>query len=128
MNPPFFQIVNVPGVQAIFGSHPLRVWLFGEAPEKEARPYATFQTIGGVPENYINQVPDSDNWDVQVDVYTEAEEGKQADAIALVVNGAKALRDAIEPFAHITAWRGCSREVGTRFYRYSFDVSFVTER
>lgn len=128
MNPPFFQIVNVPAVQAIFGAKPLRVWTFGEAPEKETRPYAVFQTIAGTPENYINQVPDVDSWTVQVDVYSEAVEGKQADAIALVTNGARVLRDALEPVAHITSWRGCSREAGTRLYRYSFDVAFVTDR
>lgn len=128
MNPPFFQIVNVPAVQAIFGTKPLRVWPFGEAPEKETRPYAVFQTVSGSPENYLNEVPDVDNWTVQVDVYAEAEEGKQADAIALVSNGARVLRDALEPVAYITAWRGCTRESGTRFYRYSFDVSFVTPR
>lgn len=128
MNPPFFQIVNVPGVQAFFGTNPLRVWPFGEAPEKETRPYAVWQTVGGAPEAYLGQVPDSDDWLVQVDVYAEAEDGRQADAIDTVSNGAKALRDALEPVAYITAWRGCTREIGTRFYRYSFDVAFVTPR
>lgn len=130
MNPPFFQVINVPAVRAVFGTNPTRVWPFGDAPDENPprQVYAVFQTISGNPEQYINQVPDSDDWLVQVDVYVESATGRSDEAIDLVTNGARVLRDAIEPVAYITAWRTATREPGTRLYRYGFDVAFVTSR
>lgn len=121
MNPPFFATVNVSAVRAVFleGSV-LRVFPFGEAPQQVNKPYAVWQTISGSPENYLGDLPDMDNWVVQVDVY--AKEVSDAN------DGAEALRDALEPVACITAWRGTSRETDTRLYRYSFDVEFFTSR
>ena len=43
-------------------------------------------------------------------------------------NDSRALRDAVEPVAHIVAWRGESRDVDTRLYRYSFDVDWLVNR
>jgi hypothetical protein len=126
MNPPFFPAINVSAVWAVFGSNPVRVFPFGEAPKDTGKPYAVWQTVNGRPYNYLNEVPDGDDWLVQVDVYVESE--SPATAINQVTEGARVLRDALEPVAHITAWRGASREPTTKFYRYSFDVSFVTSR
>lgn len=121
MNPPFFTTVNVTAVRAVFleGSE-LRVYPFGDSPQNGNKPYAVWQTISGSPENYLGGLPDMDNWVVQVDVY--AEEVSDAN------DGAEVLRDALEPVAYITAWRGTSREPETRLYRYSFDVEFQTPR
>lgn len=106
---------------AELGSDPCRLYLFGEAttltPEK---PYAVWQIVGGDPFNYINQVPDIDGYAVQVDVY--------ADTVSDARNAAEALRDAIEPVAHITSWRGEMRDPTTKDYRYSFDVDWLTPR
>ena len=41
---------------------------------------------------------------------------------------AEALRDAIEPNAHITSWRGDSRDTETKLYRYSFDLTWWVNR
>ena len=41
---------------------------------------------------------------------------------------AAALRDAIEPHAHITRWGGSSRDEKTKRYRYSFDVDWHVQR
>lgn len=130
MIPPFFAAVNVPSVRALLvdADGVLRVWGFGEAPEKETRPYVVWQTISGGPFNFINQTPNSDSWLVQVDVYVEAEQGQERNAASSLLTIAQTLRDALEPVAYIDAWRGMSREPGTRYYRYSFDVSFITDR
>lgn len=111
-------------VQATFGESPCRVYLFGQAMAATgglpAKPYAVWQVIGGLPENYISEVPNTDNWSVQVDVY--------ADTATAAREGATALRNAIEPYAHVTSWRGEDRDIDTKNYRCSFDVDWITSR
>jgi hypothetical protein len=121
MHQPLFATLNASSaVKAIFGSNPLRVYPFGEAPQGVTLPYVVFQTVAGSPENYLNQTPDMDAWTPQVDVYASTPTAAYA--------GAQAVRDALEPVAHITAWRGESRDPDTNHYRYSFDVDFMTPR
>ncbi|MDH0337642.1 hypothetical protein A7D27_11605 [Pseudomonas sp. 1D4] len=109
-----------PAVLAALGADPVRLYPFGEAPEGVAKPYATWQGIGGGPENNINQAPEIDRFALQVDVF--------ADSAASARESARALRDAIEPHAHITSWSGESRDPATGSYRYSFDVDWWVER
>lgn len=125
MYPPLFVTLNASSaVKAIFGTSPLRVWPFGQALQKGAtgygKPYATFQTISGSPENYLNQVPDIDSFTEQVDVYADTPTAARA--------GAQAIRDAIEPVAYIVGWRGEYFEKETDLYRYSFDIDWLTPR
>lgn len=121
MFPPIFATCFASAaVKAVLGSAPCRIYPFGEAPQGVAMPYAVWQSIGGAPENYINQVPDVDAFDIQVDVY--AATGDSARAVA------KALRDAIEPVAHITRWGGDPTVSETKTKRYSFDVSWWVQR
>ena len=122
---PIFQIVAASSaVTDLLGTAPVRFWPFGDAPEPTesgyALPYAAWQTVNGTPENYLGNAPDLDSYTLQVDVY--AATGSSARAAA------KALRDAIEPHAHIVAWRGESREAETKMYRYSFDVEWHAHR
>ena len=120
MNPPIFTIIAADsGVTTLLGTDPVRFFPFGQAPDEADMPYAVWQTISGGPENYLSGTPSIDGWLVQVDVY--AERGTIARTVA------EALRDAIEPEAYITAWRGESKEEDNIF-RYSFDVDFLTER
>jgi hypothetical protein len=125
MYPPIFQTVNVSGVQAVLktGAGPLRFYMFGLADQNTPLPYAVWQTAYGSPENYINNVPDADNFGIQVDVYASPSQGA---AVARQV--AQALRDAIEPHAHITSWRGDSRDQNTNNFRFSFDVDWIVNR
>ena len=121
MFPPIFKVCAADaGVKAVLGTGPVRLYPFGEAPQGVQKPYAVWQTIGGLPENYINQRPDMDRFALQVDVY--------ADTAAAARNAAKAMRDAIEPHAHITRWGGESRDPETNNYRVSFDVDWWTKR
>jgi len=121
MFPPIFTVCRAsPEVVALLGSAPMRLYPFAEAEQGTARPYAVWQIIGGSPENYITNVPDVDRFGLQVDVYAaDVDDAREV---------AAALRDAIEPHAHITAWRGESREPDTRLYRVSFDVSWFVQR
>lgn len=125
MYPPIFATCKaVAGVTAVLGSSPTRLWPFDEAPQSAdplyGLPYAAWQTVGGDPENYLDKAPDIDAFTLQVDVY-----GKTADSAR---DAAKALRDAIEPHAHIVAWLGESREQDTRLYRYTFQVDWFVPR
>lgn len=121
MYPPIFETCAAdPDVQTNIGVTPTRFYQFGEAPPKVLLPYAVWQTVSGFPENYINEVPDIDRHSIQIDVY--------ASTAAQARDVAKALRDAIEPYAHVTSWRGEDRDPDTRNFRISFDVDWMVLR
>lgn len=127
MNPPIFATVNIPAVRALLktGTGPLRFYAWGMGPQPPAYPYAVWRFAAGAPENYLGDVPDIDDMSLQVNVYA-AETDTQGAAKCRQI--AEALRDAVEQVAHITAWRGESRDPETRSYVYSFDVDFWTPR
>lgn len=121
MYPPIYTVCKADaGVTAQLGSPEPRLYAFGEAPQDDALPYAVWRIPTGAPENYINQVPDIDNWTVQVDVY--AARGSQA------IDAAEALRDAIEPHAHIVRWGAQDTDPDTGNRHISFDVSWFVPR
>ena len=121
MFPPIFSICAADNVvKTLLGSSPVRFWPFGSAPQEASMPYAVWQIIGGVPENYLGNIPDSDRFSLQIDVY--ASTGIAAQNVAL------ALRDAIEPHAYITAWRLGDRDSTTKAFRISFDVDWIINR
>lgn len=110
-----------PGVSALLGAGlECRLYIFGKAPKDVALPYAVSRQVFGQPENYLGDLPDRDDFVVQIDVYSNS--GSSAHAVA------KALRDAIEPHAYINAWRGESRDPETKHYNYSFDVDWNVNR
>lgn len=120
MHPPIYEVAkDNAGVRAIFGSAP-RLYLFGEAPERVARPYAVWQQAFGSPENYLGQAPDMDSFGTLVDVY--------ADTAAAARAGGKALVEALQGRAYVTAWNGESRDPLTRDYRFGFTVEFMEPR
>lgn len=120
MFPPIFTVCAADSaVQAALGSNPVRFVPFWSK-TRPAKPYAVWQVIGGAPENYLGDVPDTDSWAVQVDVY--------ADTLTEARTAAQALRDAIEPVAYITSWRGEDRDPTTDTYRYSFDTEWIAKR
>ncbi|MBF4377310.1 tail completion protein gp17, partial [Vibrio anguillarum] len=50
---PIFSICQQdPVVTSLIGSNPLRLYMFGLAPQSPTKPYAVWQVIGGQPENY----------------------------------------------------------------------------
>ncbi len=104
----------------LIGDNPTRLYLFGLAPQSPTYPYAVWQVINGSPENYINQVPDIDDYTLQIDVYAKTASEARA------VTGA--LRNAIEPHAHITRYRDETRDEDTMNYRNGFDVDWLVER
>jgi len=121
MNPPIFQVCAADtNVTALLGTAPTRLFPFGEAPQGVTLPYAVWQTITGLPDNYLGQAPDIDQFTIQVDVY--ADRGSSAREVA------QALRNAIEPHAHIVGWNGESTDPDTGHKRYGFDVDWFVHR
>lgn len=121
MFPPFFARAAADrAAQVHFGRDPTRLYPAGEAPADVTTPYAVWRVISGAPQNTLGHTPDLDAWTVQAEVFAATASAARA--------AARALRDAVEPVAHIVAWRGESRDVDTRLYRYSFDVDWLVNR
>jgi hypothetical protein len=131
MFPPVFSIAAADGsVMALLGSgtpgDPVRLWAFGEAPRAadgspaHGTPYAVWQIVTGSPENYLDRTPDVDGHGVQIDCYAESQSAAR--------EVAQALRDCLEPHAHITSWNGELRDFPTGLYRLTFTIAFITPR
>jgi hypothetical protein len=121
MIPPVFSIAAAnSGVTALLGSNPTRLYPFGEAPQTVAKPYAVWQTVVGLPENYIGQAPDIDLHSVQVDVY--------ADTASSALAVATALRNAYQAGHYVTSFRTWPREPETNLYRVTLEVDFWQSR
>lgn len=121
MYPPIFAALSASiAVKALIGSNPVRGYPFGGAPQGVAMPYVVWQTVGGLPENYLGQRPDIDSFTLQIDCYAATASAARAVAAAV--------RDAVEAHAHIVAWRGEERDPETMHYRYSFDVDWFVHR
>lgn len=121
MYPPLFATCFAStAVKTALGTSPMRLYPFGEAPQDVALPYAVFQTTFGSPENLLGDVPDTDDWTVQVDVYAADADTARSTALAL--------RNAIEAAAYIASWDGESRDPVTRNFRYGFTVDWIHPR
>lgn len=121
MQPPIFTVcASDPGVTALLGTGPTRLYLFGLAPEKVAKPYAVWQQISGSPGNYLSGRPDVDSHGLQVDVY--ADTAKAANDVAA------AIQRAIELECYVTGYNGDSRDPVTLNYRSSFNIAWIANR
>lgn len=121
MKPPVYEIASAnAGVQAQLGASPTRIFGFGEAKQGVAKPYAVWQTVIGLPENYLQQAPDIDQHSVQIDVYAATEASAYA--------AATALRNAYEPTNYVTSFRLWPRDVETNNYRVTLEVDFWQDR
>ena len=107
-------------VTALLGSAPIRVYPFGEAPELQTYPYATWTVFSGNPQNQLGDVPDMDVIGTQVDIWGET--------ASSALDVAAAIRDAIEPHAHMVGFGSTTREAETGHYRVRLEFDFFTER
>lgn len=122
MSAPIFETCSRdPVVTELLGTGAdMRLYSFGEAPDKVVRPYVVWQVINGNPENYLAGRPDADGFTLQVDVYAST------GTSARQVRGA--LRNAIELQAYIARWGREERDSTTKNYRVSFDVDWMVPR
>ncbi|AIN57973.1 DUF3168 domain-containing protein [Pseudomonas soli] len=122
MTPPIVEACSQSAaVTALLGTGPgMRLYSFGEAPDNVAKPYAVWQLVNGIPENYLAGRPDADGFTLQVDVYGST--GPSSRSVR------DAIRDAIELQAYVTRWGGETRDPATKNYRTSFDVDWIVRR
>ncbi len=123
MFPPVFAVATSSSeVLSLLGYNPTRLYLFGEATQQTAKPYAVWQLVSGSPENYLACPPDLDRMTTQIDVY--------ATTVSSARNVARALRDAFEGErnCYVVGLRGESKEATTGYFRISFDLEWHVYR
>lgn len=121
INAPIFNILkNVPAVTALLGTDPVRIYPWGRAPQNPTKPYAVYAVYNAIPENYLGQRPDIDNKGTQINVY-----GDTSDSVDACF---KAIRDALEDHAHMTAFSSPDREAETNLYSCRLEFDFWDER
>jgi hypothetical protein len=119
--PPVFQTLKTSEtVKAIVGTNPPRIYRHGAAPQDVTRPYITWQLVAGVPENHLSGLPQIDRQTVQVDCWHPVDSGVEQLALAV--------RDVIEPVAHMTIAPIDSRDVETRLFRVTLQFDFFAPR
>lgn len=119
--PPIFTACRAdPSITAQLGTNPLRLFMFGMAPQKVQKPYAVWTVISGSPENYLAGRPDAEQYTIQVDVY--------ADTAAQARSALSAIERAIELHCYVTRYGGESRDPETKNYRSTMDVAWIISR
>lgn len=109
-------------VTILIGSDPMRLYAFDDAPQGVLKPYVTWQTVVGTPNNTLADLPEDDEYVIQLDVWALSKDS--AEAVA------NAISDAVDASAqaYVSAWNGEGRDPVTRNYRYSFSVDFIEQR
>ncbi len=118
MIPPVYALLTANmGVTSLIST---RIYPFGEAPQGVTYPYVTFKVITGDPQNTQDKPPQVDNLGTQIDIWAAT-----GDTCLTV---ARAVRDALEPTAHMTSISDMDRDLETKSFRYRLDFDFFTFR
>lgn len=120
MLPPIFQLLQTSDLLTLLGSKPTRIYRHGRAPQDTSKPYVTWQVIAGVPTNTLSETPSHDRYSIQIDCFDPSDAG--------VEQLARAVRDAIEPEAHITGVPLNERETATKLFRISLQFDYWLAR
>lgn len=120
MLPPIYQHLKAaPAVTALLGANP-KVYRHGLAPQGTAAPYVVWMVISGDPQNNLSDAPGMDRLTLQVDCYATTDGG--------VETLARAVRDALEPHAHMTGLPVDERETDTGLYRMALQFDYFLSR
>lgn len=121
MLPPVFQALKASAaVKAIVGQNPPRIYRHDEAPQEAQPPYITWFVIDTQPQNNLSGLPPADLMPVQVDCWHPTDAG--------IVLLAQAVRDAIEPLAHMTGMPINGRDRETKLYRIALQFDWWLNR
>lgn len=121
MFPPVFQTLKASqAVKDIVGTNPPRVYRHGIAPQDVTRPYVTWFIVTGAPENTLSELPAVDRVQVQIDCWHQTDQGIELLALAV--------RDAVEPYAHMTNYPIDQREPETRLFRMALVFDWFVSR
>jgi len=106
-------------VKTIIGNTP-RAYRHGDAPQDVTQPYVTWALVAGVPDNDISGLPPSDRYTVQLDCWHTTDKG--------VEDLAKAVRDAVQPYGHMTSMPINNRDNETKLYRIALQFDILQSR
>jgi len=121
MLPPVFTTLKASAaVKAIVGTNPPRIFRHGSAPQDTTKPYITWFAVTDEPHNNLSDLPPGDRIPIQVDYWHPTDAG-----IELL---AKAGRDAIEPYAHMTGMPVDGRDPETKLYRIAQTFDWFVDR
>jgi len=134
MNPDLFPILYASTtVKMLLGTTPpvidsagdadygvLRVFPYGKAPEGVVLPYCVYGVINAQPENYLDKVPDVDSMRTQVSIYAKTESSLSSCYTAI--------RDALEPSAHMISFVTPDIDADTELYSCRMEFDFWHDR
>lgn len=121
MLPPIFQTLKASqAVKDIVGTNPPRVYRHGSAAQDASRPYVAWLVVTDDPHNNLSDLPPGDRVSIQVDCYHQTDAG--------IVLLAQAVRDAIEPHAHMTGMPVNLREPETLLHRIALTFDWFLDR
>lgn len=119
MLPPVYATLKASPVDALTGG---RIYRHGTAPQDTPKPYVTWFLLSGTPENQLSGLPSGDRMTVQVDCWTDDDDDAEVEDLA------QAVRDAIEPHAHMTSMPIDDWEPATRLYRMALQFDWIQSR
>lgn len=123
--PPIFQALKASSaVKAIVGTKPPRIYRHAAAPQGLTQPYITWALITGEPYNTLSELPSMDRQTVQIDCWYPGLHNGDNGVELLAI----AARDAIEPYAHMTATILDLQEPDTKLYRISMQFDWFLSR
>jgi hypothetical protein len=97
-----------------------RIYRHGSAPQDVVKPYITWFVVFGMPELQISGTPDSDMDTIQVDIWSDTDEGVETLAYAA--------RAAFDNAGHAARIVQDLREADTRIYRICLEVDIIQSR
>lgn len=125
MIPPVLPILAADSVvTGIIGDDPVRFYPHGRAPQSVQAPYVSWFVISGNPQNVLDEIPRVDRLDIQVDCWSD----NKGTGSQQVQELAKAVRDAIEPYAHMTGIVIDGIDPDTQRYRIGLQFTFWEDR
>jgi hypothetical protein len=97
-----------------------RIYRHGSAPQNVEKPYITWFMVFGMPELQISGTPDSDMDTIQVDIWSDTDQGVESLAYAA--------RTAFDNAGYAARIVQDLREAETRIYRISLEVDIIQSR
>lgn len=121
MLPPIFPVLKASmPVAAIIGPNPIRAFRHGHVPQDTVAPYVVWSSINILPSNNLSDLPSDDRITIEIDCYSYDD--------TEIVQLATAVRNAIEPHAHLTGVPVDLKETETQLYRMSLQFDWFLSR
>jgi hypothetical protein len=118
MLPPIYSTLR--SSAAVLALVATKIFRHGAAPQDCAAPYITWSIVIGTPENMLSETPQIDRLVVQIDCWHTKDAG--------VEELSAAVRNAMEPYAHMTSILLDEQEPETKLYRIGLQFDWWLNR